>query len=183
MFHQGGTISTVLTGATVRPVGDRHRVSHEELSYIVDSTASPAATIIPFNVWPIYVGGLVAGTVPVIATQEQAIAFFFKAVPFNFYALFAVTMTLLLAVGTAGETVMLAAKDNELVGAIAVADTLKEDSVAAVRDLEQMGIQTAMLTGDNQTIARSIARETGIDVPTLAPRISAMPVSRPIRFC
>ncbi len=97
VFHQGGTISTVLTGATVRPVGDRHRVSHEELSYIVDSTASPAATIIPFNVWPIYVGGLVAGTVPVIATQEEAIGFFFKAVPFNFYAIFAVVMTLLLA--------------------------------------------------------------------------------------
>ena len=97
VFHQGGTISTVLTGATVRPVGDRHRVSHEELSYIVDSTASPAATVIPFNVWPIYVGGLVAGTVPVIATQEEAIAFFFQAVPFNFYAIFAVLMTALVA--------------------------------------------------------------------------------------
>jgi Na+/H+ antiporter NhaC len=97
VFHQGGTISTVLTGATVRPVCDRHRVSHEELSYIVDSTASPAASIIPFNVWPIYVGGLVAGTVPVIATQEEAIAFFFKAVPFNFYAIFAVLLTLLVA--------------------------------------------------------------------------------------
>ncbi len=97
LFHQGGTISTVLTGATVRPVGDRHRVSHEELSYIVDSTASPAATVIPFNVWPIYVGGLVVGTVPVIATQEEAIAFFFKSVPFNFYAIFAVLLTLLFA--------------------------------------------------------------------------------------
>ncbi|MDX1636802.1 MAG: sodium:proton antiporter, partial [Balneolaceae bacterium] len=63
IFHQGGTISTVLTGATVRPVADKHGVSHEELSYMVDSTASPAATIIPFNVWPIYVGGLVAGTI------------------------------------------------------------------------------------------------------------------------
>ena len=44
VFHQGGTISTVLTGATVRPISDRHRVSHEELAYMVDSTASPAAT-------------------------------------------------------------------------------------------------------------------------------------------
>jgi Na+/H+ antiporter NhaC len=95
IFHQGGTISTVLTGATVRPVADRHRVSHEELSYIVDSTASPAATIIPFNVWPIYVGGLVAGSVPVIATQQDGINFFFRAIPLNFYALFAVLFTLL----------------------------------------------------------------------------------------
>ena len=97
VFHQGGTISTVLTGATVRPVCDRQRVSHEELSYIVDSTASPAASIIPFNVWPIYVGGLVAGTVPAIATQEDGIAYFFRAVPLNFYAIFAVLLTLLVA--------------------------------------------------------------------------------------
>ncbi len=95
IFHQGGTVSTVLTGATVRPVADRNNVSHEELSYVVDSTASPAATVIPFNVWPIYVGGLVAGTVPIIATQQEGIQFFFQAVPFNFYAIFAITMTLL----------------------------------------------------------------------------------------
>src|SRR5690606_3145497 len=38
IFHQGGTISTILTGTTVRPVADAHRVSHEELTYVVDST-------------------------------------------------------------------------------------------------------------------------------------------------
>ena len=95
VFHQGGTISTVLTGATVRPVADRNRVAHEELAYVVDSTASPVASLLPFNVWPIYVGGLVAGTVPAIGTTEDGIAFFFRAIPFNFYALIAVTFTLL----------------------------------------------------------------------------------------
>lgn len=97
VFHQGGTISTVLTGATVRPVADRHHVAHEELAYLVDSTASPAATVIPFNVWPIYVGGLVAGTIPLWPTTQDAIAFFFTALPFNFYALFALLITLLFA--------------------------------------------------------------------------------------
>ncbi len=97
IFHQGGTISTVLTGATVRPVADKHKVSHEELSYMVDSTASPAATIIPFNVWPIYVGGLVAGTIPMFETAQDGIAFFFQALPFNFYAIFALIITFLFA--------------------------------------------------------------------------------------
>jgi Na+/H+ antiporter NhaC len=97
VFHQGGTISTVLTGATARPIGDEHDVSHEELSYVVDSTASPAATLIPFNVWPIYVGGLVAGTIPLFETSQAGIQFFFSALPFNFYAIFAVTMTFLFA--------------------------------------------------------------------------------------
>ena len=97
IFHQGGTISTVLTGATVRPITDKHGVSHEELSYMVDSTASPAATVIPFNVWPIYVGGLVAGTIPLIQTTEEGIAYFFSALPFNFYGIFAILITLLFA--------------------------------------------------------------------------------------
>jgi len=95
VFHQGGTISTVLTGTTVRPIADRNRISHEEFSFIVDTTGSPVATLIPFNVWPIYVAGLVAGTVPVLATQEQAIAFFFRALPFNFYAILVILFTLL----------------------------------------------------------------------------------------
>jgi Na+/H+ antiporter NhaC len=98
IFHQGGTISTVLTGTTVRPVCDKYKVSHEELSYIVDSTASPAATLIPFNVWPIYVGGLVVGTVPFLSTTSESIGFFFKALPFNFYAWFAVLFTLLFSI-------------------------------------------------------------------------------------
>jgi len=103
VFHQGGTISTVLTGATARPIGDQHDVSHEELSYVVDSTASPAATIIPFNVWPIYVGGLVAGTIPLFSGETEAIelqkgiAFFFSSIWANFYAIFAIILTFLFA--------------------------------------------------------------------------------------
>lgn len=97
IFHQGGTISTVLTGATVRPVADKHNVSHEELAYMVDSTASPAATLIPFNVWPFYVGGLVIGTLPLFETTQQSVAFFFSALPYNFYAIFAILITLLFA--------------------------------------------------------------------------------------
>lgn len=99
VFHQGGTISTVLAGATVRPIADKHKVSHEELAYIVDSTASPAATLVPFNVWPFYVGGLIIGTLPLFATTQDTIAFFFTALPFNFYAIFSITITLLFAWG------------------------------------------------------------------------------------
>lgn len=101
IFHQGGTISTILTGTTVRPVADRENVAHEELAYIVDSTASPVATIIPFNVWPVYVAGLI--TIPsmsqFIPDQDAAIDWFLKAIPFNFYGWLAVLFTLLFALG------------------------------------------------------------------------------------
>ncbi len=99
VFHQGGTISTILAGTTVRPVTDAQRVSHEELTYLVDSTASPAATVLPFNAWPLYIAGLVVGTTPFFATEADAVSFFFRSIPLNFYGLFAVGTTLLFALG------------------------------------------------------------------------------------
>ena len=100
IFHQGGTISTVLTGTTVKPITDKENVSHEELSYIVDSTASPIATIIPFNAWPAYIGGLVAidSLSKYIPNEEVGMSYFFAAIPFNFYAIFAVFFTFLLSI-------------------------------------------------------------------------------------
>jgi Na+/H+ antiporter NhaC len=99
VFHQGGTVSTVLTGSTVKPVADRHRVSHEELAYVVDSTASPVATLLAFNAWPMYVASVVAGTIPLLANEVMAERFFWSALPFNFYAWFAVLGTLLFSLG------------------------------------------------------------------------------------
>jgi Na+/H+ antiporter NhaC len=96
-FHQGGTISTILAGTTVKAVTDQQNVSHEELTYMVDSTASPVATVIPLNAWPLYVAGLLVGTIPLFATEQDVVAFFFRSIPFNFYGIFAVTITLLFA--------------------------------------------------------------------------------------
>ena len=99
IFFQGGTVSTVLVGTTVKPLADRERVSHEELAYIVDSTASPIASQLAFNAWPGYIQAFifVAG-VPWLATEADRITFFFKSVPFCFYAIFAVTFTFLLSI-------------------------------------------------------------------------------------
>lgn len=97
VFHQGGSISTVLAGTTAKPVADKHRVSHEELSYVVDSTASPIATIIPFNAWPMYVSGVVMGTIPLLPDMETSYHFYLKSVIFNYYPLVAVMMTFLFA--------------------------------------------------------------------------------------
>jgi len=99
LFFQGGTVSTVLVGTAVKPLADRERVSHEELAYIVDSTASPIASQLAFNAWPGYIQSFifVAG-VPWLATEAARIRFFFSSVPFCFYAIFAVTFTFLLSI-------------------------------------------------------------------------------------
>jgi Cu+-exporting ATPase len=61
------------------------------------------------------------------------------------------------------KTAMLVAVDGELAGAIAVADTLKDDSLSAIRELRRMGLETVMITGDNQRTGEAIARRVGID--------------------
>jgi len=60
------------------------------------------------------------------------------------------------------KTVMLVAKNNKCVGVIAEADTLKDDSVDAIAELEKLGLQTTMLTGDNRRTGEAIARKVGI---------------------
>ncbi|SMP56234.1 transporter, NhaC family [Neorhodopirellula lusitana] len=99
LFFQGGAISTVLVGTTVRPVADRQRISHEELSYIVDSTASPIAILLAFNAWPLYVQTLIfVPGVACLATEADRLSFFFGSLPFSFYAWFAILGTFLLTV-------------------------------------------------------------------------------------
>jgi Na+/H+ antiporter NhaC len=100
LFFQGGTISVVLVGTIVKPVADEQNVSHEELSYIVDSTASPIASVLAFNAWPVYVQAfLFVPGVAFLATEADRISFFFSSVPFSFYGIFAVLGTLLLSFG------------------------------------------------------------------------------------
>ncbi|MFQ5689991.1 MAG: heavy metal translocating P-type ATPase [Gemmatimonadota bacterium] len=62
-----------------------------------------------------------------------------------------------------GKTSMFVALDGKVAGVIAVADPVKEDSVAAVRRLHELGLEVVMLTGDNERTARAIARQVGID--------------------
>ncbi len=61
------------------------------------------------------------------------------------------------------KTTMLVAVNDEVVGLIAVADTLKDNSQNAIDALHRLGLQTAMITGDNKKTAEAIAKKVGID--------------------
>ena len=62
-----------------------------------------------------------------------------------------------------GKTPLLFAKDDVLIGMIAVADVIKEDSPKAVQELQNMGIRVVMLTGDNEQTAKAIGVQAGVD--------------------
>jgi Cu+-exporting ATPase len=62
-----------------------------------------------------------------------------------------------------GKTAMMVAYDGKVRGLVALADTLKEDSVRAIAELKAMGIKTAMITGDNRKTAEAIARQVGME--------------------
>ena len=62
-----------------------------------------------------------------------------------------------------GKTPLFFSRDNQLLGIIAVADVLKEESPEAIRQLQHMGIQVVMLTGDNEQTAKAIGKQAGVD--------------------
>ncbi len=62
-----------------------------------------------------------------------------------------------------GKTQMYFAADGKLIGIIAVADKIKKNSAAAIKELKKMNIRAIMITGDNEVTARAVARQTGID--------------------
>ncbi|RJR12500.1 heavy metal translocating P-type ATPase [Candidatus Parcubacteria bacterium] len=65
--------------------------------------------------------------------------------------------------GKKGQTIIFALKDKQLVGAIALADIIREESREAIRALKEMSIRSAMITGDSEDVARWVSGELGID--------------------
>ena len=67
------------------------------------------------------------------------------------------------ALAESGKTPLFFACDGKILGIIAVADTIKEDSPHAVKELQEMGIRVVMLTGDNEKTAEAIGKQAGLD--------------------
>lgn len=92
------SFSPLFVGSTMRSITDKAKISREKLAYIADSTSAPVSVLMPITGWAAYLMGLAVG-VGCIETQEDASALFLKAVPFNFYAIFAVLFVGLIATG------------------------------------------------------------------------------------
>ncbi len=98
IFFQGGSVSTVLAGVSIKSIADRNRVSHEETSYIVDSTGAPVASLLAFNAWPLFVQALIfIPGVTFLNSELDRINFYFSSLIFSFYSILTIFGVLILS--------------------------------------------------------------------------------------
>ncbi|MCK4338140.1 MAG: transporter, partial [Candidatus Aminicenantes bacterium] len=88
--------SPLFVGPVMRNLTDKYRISREKLAYICDSTSAPLVTLIPITGWAVYLSTLTIGTAG-IANKDDAMDFFIRSIPFNFYSFLAVLMVGLIA--------------------------------------------------------------------------------------
>lgn len=84
------SICVLVSGAVTRPIFDRLKISREKLSYILDSTSAPKCILFPLNAWGAFVIGLLASQ-----GVEKPIQFLVSSMPFNFYAILALLLVLI----------------------------------------------------------------------------------------
>lgn len=89
--------NTLLVGNTMRPFTDKLRISREKLSYIVDSTAAPVASVALISTWIGYQIGLIDQVFQSLGIEYDAYFEFIRSIPFTFYSLHAIVFVLLIA--------------------------------------------------------------------------------------
>ena len=89
-FTDSGT--PLIVGPLFRPITDGLKISRVKLAWIIDSTASPVAVLIPFIGWGLYSQGLITQEYEALGIDESAFLSYIKAMPFQFYSIMAVVM-------------------------------------------------------------------------------------------
>ncbi len=85
------SICVLVSGAVTRPIFDRLKISREKLSYILDSTSAPKCVLIPLNAWGAFVISLL-----ISQGVENPVRVFVSSMPFNFYAILAIVIVLII---------------------------------------------------------------------------------------
>ncbi len=92
--------NTLLVGSTMRPLTDRLRISREKLSYLVDSTAAPVATVAVISTWVGFEVGLIQDAMARLGADATAYTFFLRTIPYGYYPL--LTLVFVYAIALTG---------------------------------------------------------------------------------
>lgn len=87
----------LLVGPVFRPLFDKLKISREKLAWILDSTSSPVAVLVPFIGWGVYVMGLIQGEFANLHIEQSDYTTFVQAIPFQIYSILAIIMIPLVA--------------------------------------------------------------------------------------
>ncbi len=90
-------LNSIAVGAAMRKVTDNFGTSREMLAYVVDSTAAPVSVIIPISTWAVFFGALLVDNG--VAPEGQGVQFYISAIPYMFYAWFAIALVPLVISG------------------------------------------------------------------------------------
>lgn len=91
--------NSLIIGPIFKPIYDRLKVSRAKLAYILDSTSSPVCILIPITGWGVYIMSIIATEFEKLGIQASDSGTFLKAVPYQFYALLALLLVPLIALG------------------------------------------------------------------------------------
>lgn len=103
-------LNSLAVGAAMRDITDRFRISREKLAYVVDSTAAPISVLIPFSTWGAFFAGMLVAND--LAAEGQGLTVYISAIPYMFYAWFAVLLVPVVIVGGLGALGPMATADR-----------------------------------------------------------------------
>ncbi|MFH1735401.1 MAG: Na+/H+ antiporter NhaC family protein [bacterium] len=135
--------NTLIVGNTFRPLTDRLRISREKLSFIVDATAAPIASIALISTWIGFEVGLIAdGLVPVgaIENSSEAYAIFIETIPYRFYPLFMLLLVFLIGAWNRDFGSMLKAENRCRTTGKVLADTARPLAGSKSTDLSKVEV-------------------------------------------
>ncbi|WZL73915.1 Na+/H+ antiporter NhaC family protein [Clostridiaceae bacterium 35-E11] len=90
-------LNVLTTGAAMTPINDRFKIPREMDAYIVDSTAAPACVLNPISTWGVFIAGLIEANA--ICNPGEGVLYYIKSIPFNFYAISAIIVEILVILG------------------------------------------------------------------------------------
>jgi len=88
-------LHNLVIGASMKKVGDEHKISRAKIAYLTNSTAGTFSSLIPISTWAVFYSGLIASQN--LSVDGNAMAGYIKTIPFQFYPMIAITVSLLVA--------------------------------------------------------------------------------------
>ena len=134
-FTDSGT--PLIVGPLFRPIADGLKISRAKLAWIIDSTASPVAVLIPFIGWGLYSQGLISQEYGSLGIDESAFLAYIKAIPFQFYSILAVVMVPLVIMAKADFGPMKKAEEDCAKGIIMESAEALEAEVVSKTSLQK----------------------------------------------